>query len=96
VTLLSHPRLESHSFLLEKTVSSACRRKASANTYQSPWRKKAYPKLQILTIEDLLAHKGVQLPPLKQVNVTFRKAPKARTRGAERRGSGLFGDEDGE
>ena len=67
---------------------------ASAGSYQSPWRKKAYPRLQILTIEDLLGKKGVQLPPLKQVNVTFRKAPRARMKGVERRGSGLFGGDD--
>ncbi|HUW34366.1 MAG TPA: DNA methyltransferase [Planctomycetota bacterium] len=66
---------------------------ASAGSYQSPWRQKAYPRLQILTIEDLLAQKGVQLPPLQQVNVTFKKAPKAGMRGVDKRGSGLFGDE---
>jgi len=69
---------------------------ASAGSYQSPWRKKAYPRLQILTIEDLLAKRGVQLPPLKQVNVTFRKAPRARVRGVERRGCGLFEGDEGQ
>jgi hypothetical protein len=35
-----------------------------------------YPKLQILTIEELLEGKGVDMPPIGQVNVTFKKAPK--------------------
>jgi site-specific DNA-methyltransferase (adenine-specific) len=45
-------------------------------TYQSAWGK--HPRLQILTIEELLEGKRVDMPPLKQVNVTFKKAPKAR------------------
>jgi len=35
-----------------------------------------YPRIQILTIEELLAGKGVAYPRL--LEVTFKKAPKAR------------------
>lgn len=48
---------------------------ASAGFYDSPWGKK-YPRLQILTIVDLLAGKQVDYPPTR-ANVTFKKAPKA-------------------
>jgi DNA modification methylase len=49
---------------------------ASAGFYKSPWGK--YPVLQILTIEELLSGKTIDCPPLGQVNVTFKKAPKAK------------------
>ena len=50
---------------------------AGAGFYESPgWRKK-YPRLQILTIADLLAGKGIDCPPSRHGNVTFKKAPKA-------------------
>ena len=49
---------------------------ASAEFYVSPWGK--HPKLQVLTIADLLAGQGIDMPPLRQVNATFKKAPKAK------------------
>lgn len=48
---------------------------ASAGFYKSPWGN--HPVLQILTIEELLNGKKIDCPPLGQVNVTFKKAPKA-------------------
>ena len=50
---------------------------ASAGFYDSPWDGK-HPRLQILTIKDLLEGKRVDMPPLGQVNVTFKQAPRAR------------------
>jgi DNA modification methylase len=47
---------------------------ASAGFYNSPWGKK-YPRLQIITIEELLAGKEIDYPPTG-ANVTFDKAPK--------------------
>lgn len=47
---------------------------ASAGFYKSPWGQ--HPKLQILTIEDILNGKRVDSPPLGQINVTFKKAKK--------------------
>jgi site-specific DNA-methyltransferase (adenine-specific) len=47
---------------------------ASAGLYTSPGRNKSYPRLQLLTVRELLAGKGIDYPP---ANVTFRKAPKA-------------------
>jgi DNA modification methylase len=49
-----------------------------AGFYSSPVWGKSYPKLQILTIAELLSGKGIDMPPLKQVAATFKKAPKAK------------------
>ncbi len=35
--------------------------------------------MQILTIEDLLDGKRIDMPPPGQVNMTFKRAPKARS-----------------
>lgn len=48
---------------------------ASAGFYTSPWGK--HPRLQILTIEQLLAGQGIDRPPA-QASVTFKRAPKAK------------------
>ncbi len=47
-----------------------------AGFYHSPIYNRDYPKIQILTIEDLLKGKTVDMPPQTQTNVTFAKAPK--------------------
>jgi len=41
------------------------------------WGKK-YPKIQLLTIADLLLGKKIDMPPIKQVGATFKKAAKFR------------------
>ncbi len=48
----------------------------SAGYYHSPIWDKDYPKIQILTIEELLHGKTVDMPPLAQTSVTFAKAQK--------------------
>jgi DNA modification methylase len=53
---------------------------ASAGFYDSPGFKKKYPRLQILTIEELLEGKKIEYP---QTNVTFKQAPKAKGKSAE-------------
>jgi len=55
---------------------------ASAGFYEG-WGGGKFPKLQILTTEELLAGKGVAMPPLDQVNKTFKKAPKATAKAQE-------------
>jgi hypothetical protein len=52
---------------------------ASAGFYQAPWGK-AYPRLQLLTVAELLDGKTVDFP---RENVTFKKAPKAEMPKAE-------------
>jgi len=44
--------------------------------YHSPIWDKDYPKVQILTIDELLQGKTVDMPPQTQTDVTFAKAPK--------------------
>lgn len=39
------------------------------------WGKK-YPRIQLLTVADLLAGKKIDMPPIKQVGATFKKAEK--------------------
>lgn len=52
---------------------------AGAGIYSSPWGTK-HPRLQILTVEDLLDGKAaVNMPPSGDIR-TFRKAPKAKNR----------------
>jgi len=48
---------------------------AGAGFYDSPWGKR-FPRLQILTVAELLEGKGIDYPPPSQVNITFKKAPK--------------------
>jgi site-specific DNA-methyltransferase (adenine-specific) len=48
----------------------------SAGYYHSPIWNKDYPKIQILTIDELLHGKNVEMPPLAQASVTFAKAQK--------------------
>ena len=52
---------------------------ASAGFYDSPWWNKRYPRMQILTIDEILHGKGIDYPPARQVNATFKEAPKADT-----------------
>jgi DNA modification methylase len=51
---------------------------ADAEFYHSPGWNKKYPKLQLVTVAELLSGKGIQCPPQKHSNVTFKKAPKAK------------------
>jgi site-specific DNA-methyltransferase (adenine-specific) len=51
---------------------------ATAGFYHSLGWNQDYPRLQILTVAELLEGKGIDMPPLWQVSTTFKKAPKAR------------------
>jgi site-specific DNA-methyltransferase (adenine-specific) len=63
---------------MAKTTRDMRKEAASAGFYKSPWGK--HPKLQLLTIEELLSGKGIDYPPSEQVNVTLKKAPKAKVK----------------
>ena len=47
---------------------------ASAGHYTSPWGK--HPRLQLLTIEEILDGRTVDMPKVTGANVTFKKAPR--------------------
>jgi len=54
------------------------------------WNRK-YPKIQLLTVADLLAGKQIDMPPVRQVGATFKKAPKASRQGVQTRELPLHG-----
>jgi len=54
---------------------------ASAGFYDSPWGTK-HPRLQLLTVEELLDGKRIDMPPTRG-NVTFKRAQKAKRREVE-------------
>jgi hypothetical protein len=66
---------------MDKPTRNMRREAASGGVYKSPWGTHA--RLQIITIEELLAGHKIDYPPAGQVNITFKKAPKAKGRGAK-------------
>jgi len=60
---------------LEQPTRAIKSEAASAGFYDSPWGTK-HPKIQILTIEELLEGKKTDYPPTRG-DATFKKAPKA-------------------
>ena len=57
---------------------------ASAGFYHSPGWNTNHPKLQLLTIEELLSGTRINMPAIRQVNATYKKAPKAKANVEER------------
>ena len=53
---------------------------ASAGFYESPAWNKRYPRIQLLTVAELLEGKGIDYPS-RLDNITFKKAPKKRPKG---------------
>jgi len=51
---------------------------ATAGFYQSPLREKGYPRLQLLTVGELLSGTKPDLPPSLDPDATFKRAPKPR------------------
>ena len=47
---------------------------ASAGFYESKLWGKKYPKIQLLTIKELLEGRKIDMPPIRQVSTTFKKA----------------------
>ena len=61
---------------------------ASAGFYASPWGQ--HPRVQILTVGELLAGKKLDAPPPRQTSRTYKRAPKALKKPGEQ--PGMFGD----
>ena len=62
---------------LEEPTKLKLAEAASAGFYKTPYGD--HPRLQILTVEKLLEGQRIDYPPEHaRVNVTFKKAPKAR------------------
>jgi len=58
---------------------------ATAGFYDTTWYG-SFPRLQVLTIRELLEGKRVAMPAIRQSNATFKQAPRARTTAAARAG----------
>ena len=61
---------------------------ASAGFYASPWGQ--HPRVQILTVGELLAGKKLDAPPPRQTSRTYKRAPRALKKAGEQ--PGMFGD----
>ena len=61
---------------MRKPTQSMRGEAASAGFYDSPWGTK-HPRLQILTVQELLEGKKIDMPPTRDLR-TFKKAPKAK------------------
>ena len=66
---------------LEEATGSMRKEAASAGFYTSPWG--THPRLQLVTVEDLLTGKTIDRPPM-QTSTTFKRAPKAPMKVRER------------
>jgi DNA modification methylase len=63
---------------------------ASAGFYKSPWGQ--HSRLQIVTVGELLGGKRLDIPPVRQTSVTYKRAPKMATKAAEQRR--IFGNDE--
>jgi hypothetical protein len=72
---------------MEKPTAAMRKEAASAGFYS--WRNPfggddaKFPRLQLLTIDDLLAGKSIDYPARTQTNVTHKRAPKAKSKASE-------------
>ena len=81
VGVISREKAEIGAFLsLEPPTSPMRREAASAGFYESPWGK--HPRIQLLTIEDLLGGKSIDYP--QAADVTFKKAQRVRSDPSEK------------
>jgi DNA modification methylase len=65
---------------MEEPTQPMRREAAGAGFYHSDLYKQQYPRLQILTIEELFSGKTIAMPPRIDMR-TFKKAPKAKRKG---------------
>ncbi len=47
----------------------------------APWGQ--HPRVQIVTVGELLAGKRIDMPPIRQTSVTYKRAPKVALKAAE-------------
>jgi DNA modification methylase len=73
---------------LEPPTTPMVKEALDAGYYHSPIWNKDYPRIQIITVEELLNGKTVDMPPQAQTNVTFAKAPKVKKKEGEQLGLG--------
>jgi len=61
----------------------------TAGFYESATWGHKYPKVQLLTVAELLSGKDIAMPAIRQVSKTFKKAERARTNGGKQPDLGL-------
>ena len=89
VGVISREKAELGAFLsLEPPTSPMRREAASAGFYESPWGK--HPRIQLLTIEDLLGGKSIDYP--QATDVTFKKAQRVSYNPSEQKTLPMEGD----
>lgn len=64
---------------LEPPTSPMITEAVSAGSYHSPLYDKDYPKIQLLTVEELFQGKTVNMPPQSQTSVAYTRAPRIKT-----------------
>ena len=65
---------------------------ATAGHYLSPWSKTKHPRLQLITVKELMEGRGIDYPAPTQTNRTLKVAPKAK--GVAKGNADLFADGD--
>lgn len=55
---------------------------ANAGFYRSPWDSRDYPRVQLLTVAELLDARGIQMPAPSILNTTYQRAQRAAPGGA--------------
>jgi DNA modification methylase len=68
---------------LEEPTKNMRQEAASAGFYKSPWG--THPTLQIVAVGELLDGQRIDMPPIRQTSVTYKRAPKAVPKAAEQR-----------
>ena len=63
---------------MQDPTKPMCKEAVGAGFYDSPGWKTRHPRLQVLTVGELLEGKRIDMPPVGQVSVTFKKAAKAK------------------
>ncbi len=82
VGVITREKVEIGAFLsLEPPTSPMRSEAAAAGFYESPWGK--HPRIQLLTIEDLLGGKSIDYP--QAADVTFKKAHRVRSNPSEQK-----------
>ena len=71
---------------LEEATKPMRAEAAEAGFYHSDTWNRDYPKVQILTIAELLGGKQIDMPPIQQVSQTFKRAKREKGKGADQLG----------
>lgn len=57
---------------------------ASAGFYDSDYTKKKHPRMQIITVAELMEGRVIDIPSIRQTGTTFKKAKKAKRKPTHR------------